>query len=113
MASPEAIYYRVLLENQTRLTLQQKLDTGLGYATMVVFLTGAIAAIPLLHSPRLQGLLLIPVVIFVALAVGHDRVLHAIRVRKRLIAFYERGIARHFRQGVAIRVSLHCQNSGW
>jgi hypothetical protein len=94
MASPEAIYYRVLLENQTRLTLQQKLDTGLGYATMVVFLTGAIAAIPLLHSPRLQGLLLIPVVIFVALAVGHDRVLHAIRVRKRVIAFYERGIAR-------------------
>ena len=94
MESPEALYHRVLLENQARLALQQKLDTGLGYATMVVFLAGAIAAIPLLHSPRLQGLLLIPVVIFVSLAVGHDRVLRAIRERKRVIEFYERGIAR-------------------
>ena len=70
MESPEALYHRVLLENQARLALQQKLDTGLGYAKMVVFLAGAIAAIPLLHSPGLQGLLLIPVVIFVPLAVG-------------------------------------------
>ena len=94
MESPEALYHRVLLENQARLALQQKLDTGLGYATMVVFLAGAIAAIPLLHSPGLQGLLLIPVVIFVPLAMGHDRVLRAIRERKRVIEFYERGIAR-------------------
>jgi MutS domain V len=94
MESPEALYHRVLLENQARLALQQKLDTGLGYARVVVFLAGAIAAIPLLHSPGLQGLLLIPVVIFVPLAVGHDRVLRAIRERKRVIEFYERGIAR-------------------
>ncbi|MGC2401564.1 MAG: mismatch repair protein [Acidobacteriaceae bacterium] len=94
MESPEALYHRVLLENQARLALQQKLDTRLGYAKMVVFLTGAIAAIPLLHSPGLQGLLLIPVVIFVPLAVWHDRVLRAIRERKRVIEFYERGIAR-------------------
>jgi hypothetical protein len=53
MESPEALYHRVLLENQARLALQQKLDTGLCYATMVVFLAGAIAAIPLLHSPGL------------------------------------------------------------
>src|ERR1700677_2804266 len=94
MESPEALYHRVLLENQARLARQQKLDTRLGYATMVVFLAGAIAAIPLLHSPGLQGLLLIPVVIFVPLAMGHDRVLRAIRERKRVIEFYERGIAR-------------------
>ena len=94
MESPEALYHRVLLENQARLALQQKLDTGLGYATMVVFLAGAIAAIPLLHSPGLRGLLLIPVVIFVPLAVEHDRVLRAIRERKRVVAFYERGLAR-------------------
>jgi hypothetical protein len=94
MESPEALYHRVLLENQARLALQQKLDIGLGYATMVVFLAGAIAAIPLLRSPGLQGLLLIPVVIFVPLAVGHDRVLRGIRERKRVIEFYERGIAR-------------------
>jgi hypothetical protein len=94
MESREALYHRVLLENQARLALQQKLDTGLGYATMVLLLAGAIAAIPLLHSPGLQGLLLIPVVSFVSLAVGHDRVLRAIRERKRVIRFYERGIAR-------------------
>jgi hypothetical protein len=94
MESPEALYHRLLLENQARLALQQKLDTGLGYATLVVVIAGAIAAIPLLHSPGLQGLLLIPVVIFVPLAVGHDRVLRAIRERKRVIEFYERGIAR-------------------
>jgi hypothetical protein len=94
MESPEALYHRVLLENQARLALQQKVDTGLGYATMVVFLAGAVAAIPLLHSPGLRGLLLIPVVIFVSLAVGHDRLLRAIRERKRVIEFYKRGIAR-------------------
>jgi MutS domain V len=94
MESPEALYHRVLLENQARLALRQKVDTGLGYATMVVFLAGAVAAIPLLHSPGLRGLLLIPVVIFVSLAVGHDRLLRAIRERKRVIEFYKRGIAR-------------------
>jgi hypothetical protein len=94
MELPEALYHRVLLENQARLALQQKLDTRLGYATLVVFLAGAIAAIPLLRSPGLQGLLLIPVVTFAPLAVGHDRVLRAIRERKRVIEFYERGIAR-------------------
>jgi hypothetical protein len=94
MESPEALYHRVLLENQARLARQQKLDTRLGYATLVVFLAGAIAAIPLLRSPGLQGLLLIPVVTFVPLVVGHDRVLRAIRERKRVIEFYERGIAR-------------------
>jgi hypothetical protein len=94
MESPEAIYHRVLLENQARLALQQKLDTVLGYATLVVVIAGATAAIPLLRSPGLQGLLLVPVVIFVPLAVWHDRVLRAIRERKRVIEFYERGIAR-------------------
>jgi hypothetical protein len=94
MELPEALYHRALLENQAQLALQQKLDTGLGYAKMVVFLAGVIAAILLLHSPRLQGLLLIPVVIFAPLAVGHDRVQRAIRERKRVIEFYERGIAR-------------------
>ena len=82
MESPEAIYHRVLLENQARLALQQKLDTVLGYATLVVVIAGATAAIPLLRSPGLQGLLLVPVVIFVPLAVWHDRVLRAIRERK-------------------------------
>jgi MutS domain V len=94
MESREAVYHRVLLENQARLARQQKLDTGLGYAQMAVFLAGAIAAVLLLHSPGLQGLLLIPVAIFVPLAVVHDRVLRAIRERRRVIAFYERGIAR-------------------
>ncbi len=94
MESPEAVYRRLLLEKQARLARQQKLDTGLGYAKMVVFLAGVIATILLLHTPRLQGLLLIPVVIFVPLAVWHDRVLRAIRERKRVIEFYERGIAR-------------------
>jgi hypothetical protein len=94
MESPDALYHRVLLENQARLALQQKLDTGLGYATLVVVIAGAIAAFPLLHSRGLQGLLLVPVVIFLPLAVWHDRVLRAIRERNRVIEFYERGIAR-------------------
>jgi hypothetical protein len=94
MESPEAVYHRVLLENQARLARRQKLDTGLGYAKMAVFLAGAVAAVLLLHSPRLQGLLLIPVVIFVPLAVVHERVLRGLRERRRLTEFYERGIAR-------------------
>ena len=94
MESPEAVYHRVLLENQARLARQQKLDTGLGYAKIAVFLAGAVAAVLLLHSPGLQGLLLIPVIIFVPLAVVHERVLRGLRERRRVTEFYERGIAR-------------------
>ena len=49
---------------------------GLGYAKMAVFLAIVIAAVVLLlHSPNLLGLLLIPALIFVLLAVVHERVL--------------------------------------
>jgi hypothetical protein len=94
MESPEAVYRRALQENESRLGGLQKQDTALGYVKVAVFLAGAIAGVLLLHSPGLQALLLIPVVIFVPLAVGHENVLRDMRARKRLIEFYERGIAR-------------------
>jgi MutS domain V len=94
MEPSETAYRRLLLENQARSNSQQKLDARLGYAKMAVFLAGAVGAVLLLHSPGLLGLLFIPVVLFVVLAVVHDRVLLALRERKRVIEFYDRGIAR-------------------
>jgi hypothetical protein len=94
MESPEAVYRRALQEHESCLDLLQKQDTALGYAKVAVFLAGAIAGVLLLHSPGLQALLLIPVLIFVPLAVRHENVLRDMRARKRLIEFYERGIAR-------------------
>ena len=95
MESPEAVYRRLLLENLSRLALEQGQDTKLGYAKMAIFLATVIAAVVLLlHSPNLLGLLLIPALIFVLLEVVHERVLRSLRKRKRVIEFHQRGVAR-------------------
>lgn len=94
MGSPEVVYARALLENQAQLARRQKLDTGLGYTRLAVFLAGAAVAVLLLHSPALQGLLVIPVVLFISLAVAQDRIRRSLRDISRVIEFYERGTAR-------------------
>ena len=95
MEPPAIVYQRLLAENQAQLVHEQGQDTGLGYAKIVVFLVEAIvASILLLRPPAHFGLLLIPVLIFVPLAIAHERVLQSLRNRKRVIEFYERGLAR-------------------
>ncbi len=94
MESPAAVYSRLLVESRTRLAHEQKWDRRLGYGKVAVFLTGALAAVLLLHSPSLLWLLLIPVAVFVVLAVAHDRVLRRVRDSERAVEFYARGVAR-------------------
>jgi len=95
MELPDAVYRRLLLENLTRLTVDQRQDTRLGYVKIAIFLATVVAAVvALLYSPNLLGLLLIPALIFVLLAVVHERVLRSMEDRKRVIEFHQRGLAR-------------------
>ena len=94
MESPRLAYGRLLLENEVQLAREQKQDAWFGYAKLAVLLAGAIASLALLHPPDRLALLLIPAALFIFLAVAHERVLRSLRERKRVIEFYERGIAR-------------------
>jgi len=94
MESPAAVYSRLLVENRARLAHEQNWDRRLGYSKAGVFLIGAVAAVLLLHSPPLLWLLLIPLAIFIPLAVAHDRVLRRVQDCDRAVEFYARGMAR-------------------
>jgi hypothetical protein len=94
MGSPGAIYRQRLAETTTALEQERKWHHALGYAKIGVFLAAAIAAVALLHTPRLMGWLGIPLAIFIALLIVHDRVLRRLEESTRTADFYARGLAR-------------------
>lgn len=94
MESPAAVCQRRLLENRACLVREQQRDRWLGYTKVAVFLGGAIAAVALLHTPALLRYLLIPIILFVALAVVHDRVLRRVARWQRIVTFYGHALAR-------------------
>jgi len=94
MESPAAFCQRRLLENRSRLSLEQKRDKLLGYAKVADFLGGVIAAIAFLHTPAVLRYLPILLVVFIVLAVLHDRVLRRVARCQRMVTFYERALAR-------------------
>ncbi|HEX4037048.1 MAG TPA: mismatch repair protein [Acidobacteriaceae bacterium] len=94
MDSPGVVYRQRLAETRKTLEREQKRHHALGYAKVGVFLAGAAAAAAMLHTPRLMGWLAIPVALFIALIVIHDRVLRRLEKRTRLTDFYARGMAR-------------------
>ncbi|MGA8109021.1 MAG: mismatch repair protein [Acidobacteriaceae bacterium] len=59
-----------------------------------MFLAAAVAAVAMLHTPRLMEWLAIPAAIFVALIVIHDRVIRRLEKQTRVTDFYARGLAR-------------------
>lgn len=94
MDPPAATYRQRLGEARAALEDEQKRHHALGYAKIVVFAAAVLAAIALLHTPRLLIWLLIPTAIFVLLIVVHDRVLRRLEKRTRVTDFYARGLAR-------------------
>jgi hypothetical protein len=94
--SAGAVYQRRLLENQARMGRERRRHIRLGYSKVAVFLAGVPAALVLLHSRTLRGLLplCLLLVIFVVLVVVHDRVIRRLRKRERVTEFYARGMAR-------------------
>jgi hypothetical protein len=92
--SVDPLYRRLLIENQARVERERTRHLGLGYAKLADLLLGVIAAAVLVHTRGPFSLLLIPVLIFVALLVVHDRVLRRLGRYERSTEFYARGLAR-------------------
>ena len=94
MESVEAVYRRLLGEGQARVEGVRRWHNGLGYAKLIVFLSGVTGAAVLIrmHGPLI--LILIPLVILIALIVVHDRVLRRLEKLTRVTEFYSRGLAR-------------------
>lgn len=92
--SPAAVYSRRLAGNHQRLAREQRRHHWLGYAKIADFLAGVLLAIALIHTPRLYTWLLVPIGIFIALLIVHDRVLRRLKKLERVTDFYARGLAR-------------------
>ncbi|HEX4066019.1 MAG TPA: mismatch repair protein [Acidobacteriaceae bacterium] len=94
METPGVIYRRRLAETRTALEREQTLHRWLGWGKVAVFIAAAIAAVAMLHTPRLMIWLLIPAAVFVVLIVVHDRVIRRLDKQTRVADFYARGLAR-------------------
>jgi hypothetical protein len=92
--SVEAVYRRLLMENQARMERGRQRHIWLGYGKLGIFLGGAVAAGVLVHLGGPYSLLLIPIAIFGALVVAHDRVIRRLGKVSRVAEFYARGLAR-------------------
>jgi len=93
-ATPEAEYSTRLGHLHQAQAADRKQDLRLGFLKFALLLAiVAVAAIFFRHIAVLRALL-VPAVVFLWLAVLHERKLRSIRVRERMISFYERGLAR-------------------
>jgi len=92
--SVEAVYRRLFAEKKARMEAVRRWHIGLGYAKLADFLAGVIAAAVLIRMHGPLSLLLIPLLIFVALIVAHDRVIRRLAKYVRVTEFYARGLAR-------------------
>src|SRR5579863_6106177 len=91
---PAALYAERLKQLQLEQAADQERERQLGYAKVAVAFVTLMSAIILLYFSKLIWLLLLPVVVFVWLALWHETQLRQIRWRQRALTFYERGIAR-------------------
>ena len=95
MSEPRAEYERRLSEIVSSTTRLRSRDNAFAIAKLVLGLLIVIVAIWLMkyHAAKIF-LLLIPVVLFIALFILHERVLRRLKNDSRLQAYYSQGIAR-------------------
>ncbi len=91
---PAEIYSHRLQELNRAQTAEQRREKRLGYAKLAVAGLTLTCAALLLHNLNVIELLLAPVGVFILLAELHEKLIRSLRVRARLITFYERGLAR-------------------
>ena len=92
---PESEYRRRLGLLVIEKTQLEKRHTILGYLKLAILLAGVITAVWILATRiELIYCVLIPAILFVVVAIVHERVLQASRRCTRIIGFYERGLAR-------------------
>lgn len=92
---PEKEYRRRLALLEIERAQLEKRHSILGYIKLAILVSGAIVAVWILaaHIDWIH-FVLIPAILFVIVAVIHERVLRATRRCTRIIGFYERGLAR-------------------
>ena len=93
-ATPSQVYAHELARLSALQSADQRRERLFGYSKLLLALLTLTAALFLLRHPIALALLLIPVAVFIALAVLQEKLLTAIRYRTRAISFYERGLAR-------------------
>ena len=91
---PAALYSERLKQLQGEQAAEQKQERLFGYAKVAVAFFTLLSAVILLYYTNLLWLLLLPAIVFLWLAVLHEKRLQKIRWRQRAIAFYEHGVAR-------------------
>ncbi len=92
---PESEYRRRLGLLGVEKKQLEKRHTVLGYLKLAILLGGVITAVWILATRiELIYCVLIPAILFVVVAIIHERVLRASRRCTRIIGFYERGLAR-------------------
>jgi hypothetical protein len=93
--SPLEEYRRRLAERRAAEAIQERRHQALGNARLVTLTAGAVLfwVIFRLHVAA-SAWLAVPILVFVALVVWHDRVLRARTRAQRAAAFYQQGIAR-------------------
>ena len=83
-----------LRAHEAQKSSEERVERRLGYVKVAIAALTVFLVFWLLHQPRLLGLLLLPVALFVLLEVWHGKLIERVRFRVRSIEFYRRGIAR-------------------
>jgi hypothetical protein len=92
---PRSIYLRLLAERQAEIAARERRHRGLGYWRLAAAASGAaIVAMALFQGFVSILWAAIPLVVFMALAVRHERVLRVLERQRRAARFFERGLAR-------------------
>lgn len=95
MRSPLDEYHARLAARTAAYESWRRLDARLSHARLALLAVGAVLAWLAFRTQVLSGAwLALPVTVFVAVMVWHDRVVRARETAARAVAFYKRGIAR-------------------
>jgi len=92
---PRSTYSRLLAERQAEIAARERRHRALGYWRLAAVACGAaIVGMALFQGSVSVMWAAIPLVVFVTLAVRHERVLRVLERRRRAARFFERGLAR-------------------
>jgi hypothetical protein len=91
---PVELYAKRLKQLQGEQAADRMLERRLGYAKVIVASIAILSAIVLLYYSKLLWILLLPVAVFLWMAVWHENRLRRIRWRQRALTFFEHGMAR-------------------
>ncbi len=92
--TPAEVYSHRLQELNQAQSAEAQREKRLGFAKLVVAAVTLICGVLLLRRPAIIEFVLVPVALFVVLAIWQEKLIRSLRLRARAIHFYERGLAR-------------------